>query len=252
MYYHEVKLKNKKLMMAKDRYIKYLINKELDKEYNSIENKIIRKQFLSIIWGSLLGDCHASRRIRVNGELGNTRVQFLQGGKNIPYLYHLWEIFKKYNFCNNKKPLIKEKIGKKGNMKNKIYKYTNFSSYTFKELNWIHDLWYDKNKKKILPPDYYLYKYIDNEALAIWIMDDGSKKESAGLILCTYAFSKEDVERLRNLLLKKFNISSSINKILNHNKTDYYYHIYIYSSEMNKLRDIVKNYIIKDMMHKIN
>jgi hypothetical protein len=49
MYYHEVKLKNKKLMMAKDRYIKYLINKEIDKEYNSIENKLIRKQFLSII-----------------------------------------------------------------------------------------------------------------------------------------------------------------------------------------------------------
>ena len=49
------------------------------------------KPIISIIFGSLLGDCHAERRTyKVKNVLvkGNTRFSFKQGLPNVQYLLH--------------------------------------------------------------------------------------------------------------------------------------------------------------------
>jgi hypothetical protein len=43
-------------------------------------------EVMSILYGSLLGDVHGERRVRQDGEEGNTRFTFKQGSPNVQYL----------------------------------------------------------------------------------------------------------------------------------------------------------------------
>lgn len=201
---------------------------------------------ISIIWGGLLGDCHAERRKTANGKPGNTRISFKQSGRNIQYLYFNWNIFSKSKYCSLNKPKIKKTIGKKG----KIYMHVRFNTYTYSKFNWIHDLWYDKNNYKILPSNDKLYQYVNEQSFATWIMDHGHKTNEGGLILHTNNFSKDEVERLIIFLKKKFNIASSLRKQKkNKPQTGYYYLIYV--SEMSKVKNLVSPYFSEHMIHKL-
>jgi len=193
------------------------------------------KDILSIIFGSLLGDGHAERRIKGNG----TRLTFYQEGSHVSYLLWLHSLLVNLNYCSPNIPRIHTRLGNKGIVR----KYIRFNTWTYSSLNWVHDLWYI-NKIKIVPKT--INEYITPLSLAIWIMDDGCKVGS-GLKLATNSFSYSDCLLLVNILYDIFKIKASIQSAGVPNQ----YHIYIWKESILLLREIVLPYLHSSMKYKL-
>lgn len=76
-------------------------------------------------------------------------------------------------------------------------------------------------------------------------MDDGSR-HGQGLHISTYAFSDKDLDKLMFTLQDKFGLKCSI-----HYNRDNNPRIYIFKESMNKLRSLVSEYFIKEMLYKL-
>lgn len=191
---------------------------------------------MSIIYGSLLGDAHAERRKSGKG----TRISFYQEGSHSAYLLYLHNLVSSLGYSNTNIPKIQTRLKKNGD----IRKIIRFHTWTYEKFNIIHDEWYDKNNKKIVSRS--IYNYLTPLALGIWIMNDGVKVGS-GLKLATNSFRYEDVLYLKDILYKKYNLKSEIQKTGVKNE----YHIYIWKEFIPDLVKIVNPYIIKSMKYKI-
>jgi len=191
------------------------------------------KDVLSIIFGSLLGDSHGEKRLKGLG----TRFSFSQEDSHVEYLLYLHKHISEWGYCNTKIPVITTRLGKKG----KLRKIVRFSTWTYTSFNWIHDIWYKDGIKRI--PDC-IGEYLTPLALAILIMDDGSK---VGLKFCTNSFTYNDCLKLILVLNDNFNIKASIQSTGSKDQ----YIIYVWKQSMNNLRDIVLPYIIPEMKYKI-
>lgn len=203
--------------------------------------KTYTPQIMSILYGSLLGDLHAERRINAAGLPGNTRFTFKQGSPNIQYLLHNWHLFSRAGLCTDKQPSLKPQVGKKG----KEYHAIKFNTYTRADFNFVHDLFYTDRIKNV--PCYEILKeIIDPLALATWIMDDGSLQNTGGLLLHTNSFSIDGVNSLRRLFLEKYQIKSNLRV-----KPQDEPLIYIPLAEMEKVRNLVKHHFSQDMMRKL-
>lgn len=192
---------------------------------------------LAIIFGSLLGDGHAEKRI---GGIG-TRITFYQEDSHLSYIIWLHNLIESNGYCNNITPIISTRIGKGG----KLRKIARFRTWTYTSFNWIHDLWYDHGIKKV--PNC-IGEYLTPLALAIWIMDDGSKV-SQGLKLCTNAITYNECLLLVRVLNTNFSLKASIQSA-GANKKDQYI-IYIWKESMAKLREQIGIFIIPEMKYKI-
>jgi ubiquinol-cytochrome c reductase cytochrome b subunit len=78
------------------------------------------KDVISIIFGSLLGDAHAEKRLRGVG----TRIIFFQEAVHVEYILYLHKILSNLGYCNSKLPVITSRLGIKG----KIRKIVRFST----------------------------------------------------------------------------------------------------------------------------
>ena len=195
-------------------------------------NKIV----LSIIFGSLLGDGHAEKRLSGTG----TRITFYQESSHIEYLLYLHNLLSFLGYCNPKVPVIGTRLGIGG----KVRKTVRFATWTYTSFNWIHELWYINGVKHV---PLHIKDYLTPLALAIWIMDDGSKI-GKGLKFSTNSYSYKDCLILINALSDNFSIKSSIQSAGANNQ----YIIYIWKESMNDLRTIVSPYIISEMRYKID
>ena len=195
-------------------------------------------EVLNILFGSLLGDCHAEFRSKGNG----TRFCFYQESSHVAYLNWLHSVLANLGYCSSSLPEIKTRLGKKGIVR----KVVRFKTWTYSSLNWIHDLWYINNKK-VVPSN--IDDYLNPLALAIWIMDDGSKVNS-GLKLCTNSFTYLECLLLVKVLFENFNIKSTI-RPLGTTEISEQYHIYIWKESMPLLREIVLPYVHPSMKYKI-
>ena len=101
-----------------------------------------------------------------------------------------------------------------------------------------------KNGVKYIHPN--VEKFLTPLALAIWIMDDGGWAKP-GVRIATYSFTLKEVEYLLNILIKKFNLSCTIQKIHLPNK----YSIYIKKESIYKLRELVLPHMHKSMFYKL-
>lgn len=191
---------------------------------------------LSVIFGSLLGDGHAEKRIKGNG----TRLSFQQEASHVTYLLWLHQIIANLGYCNILIPQITTRLGQKG----KVRKIIRFHTWTYQSFNWIHSLWYENGIKKI-PSN--IKFYLTPLALAIWIMGDGCKSGS-GLKLATNFFLYSDCLLLVSVLHENFKIKATVQKagVLNQ------YHIYIWKESMVDLRKIVLPYFHSSMIYKLN
>ena len=97
-----------------------------------------------------------------------------------------------------------------------------------------------RNGRKLIPDKF----DIDELSLAVWFMDDGSRSRNA-LYLNTQQFSHLDQIKLQNLLKKKFDIDSNLNK----DKT--YERIRIITSSAIKFCGLIRPYIPKSMEYKL-
>lgn len=190
---------------------------------------------LNILFGSLLGDCHAEFRSKGKG----TRFSFYQESSHSSYLLWLHEMILSLNYSSPEKPQIQTRLGKKG----KIRKVIRFKTWTYSSLNWVHELWYI-NGKKIVPKT--IGNYLNPLALAIWIMDVGSKS-GKGLKLSTNSFSFSDCIFLTEVLSHNFNIKSNVESA---GFPDQYV-IYIWKESMPLLREIVLPYVHSSMKYKL-
>jgi ubiquinol-cytochrome c reductase cytochrome b subunit len=193
-------------------------------------------EILSIIFGSLLGNGHAEKKLLGLG----TRITFYQEASHLNYILYLHKIISDFGYCNTKIPEINTRLGIKG----KIRKVVRFITWTYTSFNWIHELWYINNIKHIPKC---IGDYLTPLALAIWIMDDGCKVNK-GLKFCTNSYTYDDCLILVNALNQNFGIKSSIQGAGAPNQ----YIIYVWKESMDLLRNIVSPYIVKSMKYKIN
>ena len=190
---------------------------------------------ISILFGSLLGDAHAEKRI---GGVG-TRITFYQEGSHVEYIYWLHSLISTRGYCSEAIPIVTKRLVKGGKIRNIV----RFRTWTYTSFNWIHDIWYTDGKKKI--PSC-IDTYLTPLALAILIMDDGSKV-SQGLKLCTNSYTYSECLYLIQILNNKFELKASVQSA---GAKDQYI-IYIWKESMSLLREIVNPYIIPEMRYKI-
>ena len=96
--------------------------------------------------------------------------------------------------------------------------HTTFEFYTERrpEFRPLHDKWYipsspgSKNCVKTIPPDL-IDTFTDLRALAVWYLDDGTKRDdTASCRIATQGFTGEEHELLQECLLRNFDIRSKI------------------------------------------
>lgn len=193
------------------------------------------KDILSIIYGSLLGDARAEKRVSGKG----TRISFFQEDSHVEYIFYLHKLLSEAGYCNEKLPKITNRLGFKG----KIRKIVRFSTWTYTSFNWIHEEWYNKGRKCVPST---IDQYLTPLALSIWIMDDGAKVNK-GLKFSTNSFTYNECTHLVNVLNNNFNLKASVQSAGSKNQ----YIIYIWKESMDELRKIVSPYIIPAMKYKI-
>lgn len=111
---------------------------------------------LSIIFGSLLGDSHAERRLTGNG----TRISFMQEASHKEYLLWIHSLISNLGYTSQNIPKIQTRLGLGG----KLRYIFRFHSFTYASINWVHDLWY-VNGVKCVPKN--IGDYLTPLALAI-------------------------------------------------------------------------------------
>lgn len=129
-----------------------------------------------------------------------TRIHFCQEGKNkegapSPNIYLLFGKTS-VGYCTPIEPEIQTRKGVGNNTRFII----RFKTFTYTSFNWIHDSFY-VNGVKIVPR--IIADYLSPLALAIWIMDDGSKVGSV-LKICTNSFTYDDCVFLCMVLQQKY------------------------------------------------
>ena len=192
-------------------------------------------EILSVIYGALLGDSHAERRVIGNG----TRISFYQEAPHAEYLLWLHGKLAFQGYCNPIVPKIQTRLSKGSNIRNII----RFHTFTYSSFNFIHEDWY-LNGVKVVPHN--IEEYLTPLALAIWIMDDGARVGS-GLKLSTNSFTFEDATRLVLVLNRLYGLKCSVQSAGHLNQ----YIIYIWSESMTNLRQLVKPYMVSSMLYKL-
>ena len=116
------------------------------------------------------------------------------------------------------------------------------STRAFSDLTKLYHNFY-VNKVKVVPKD--IYNLLTPEALAHFILGDGTNDHGFGLILCTDSFTLQDVIKLMNVLIIKYRLECTLRKQNNN------YRIYIRKNSMLLLKSIVKPYFCKSMLYKL-
>lgn len=194
----------------------------------------------------MLGDAHAEKRSNA------TRISFSQESSNMEHLIGLWKFFNERGYCSDEKPKIQTRIGYGG----KTRYVCRFHSFSYGSFNWIHEAFYkqvnDKNIK-FVPKN--IPDFLTPQALAIWLMDDGTW-QGYGVRIATNSFTKEDVQFLCDVLYSKFNIVAT--PVINcytkgKPKTLEYaqYNVYIQADSVKHLRALVRPYFVESMLYKL-
>ena len=191
---------------------------------------------LTIIIGSLLGDGTMEK------DGNGSRFAFYQEKTNGEYLLWLHKTISLLGYCKPDIPLIQTRLNSNGQFRY-IYR---FRTYTYSTFNWIYEEWYPKGTRKIIPI-HSINLYLSPMALAIWIMDDGTRYKNKGIRFCTNCFTLKEVQYLANLLETKYSLNTSIHKTGYVNQ----YGLYIPKSSLDNLRNIVKPYIHPSMYYKL-
>lgn len=184
-----------------------------------------QKEFLI---GTLLGDGSLSKS-------GNFKR--LTMGHNIKQLdYLLWkkEIFA--NLTNN----IYKQIQTKRNST-----IIHCPTVGHQDFNFFYNLFYN-NGKKVIKKE--LKNYLTPFAMAVWYMDDGSKKPYC-MKISTEGFTKEENEILQQIILDNFDIRCKVCEYNNRDKK--YYYLSFNKRNSIKLCSLINEYIIDSMKYKI-
>ena len=183
---------------------------------------IVTDRQLEILVGTLLGDGY----IYPKG-----KIQIAQSTKQFSYL--MW----KYNELRSLAyglPTKKERFDKRVG---KTYSESRFWLRQYFR-SW-RKIFYPKGKK-IFPIEF--KKYITPLSLAVWYMDDGNYSEGRNVKIATDGFDLESRNNLKNLLLIKFNVKSTLHK---NGK------LRVSNESLNRFFDLITPFIHSSMSYKI-
>lgn len=187
---------------------------------------------MSIIIGLLLSD---GWTIIPSKTSKNARLGFAQSRDNSKYF---WNVFWDLSHYCSAYPIIRYRT--RFGMPTVGLEFFTRSLPCFTEL---HSLFYPTGIK-IVPHN--IYELLTPIALAHLIMGDGSIKNT-GLIICTDSFTIQDVVRLINVLILRYELKCTLHKSSN----GLGYRIYISKSSVSKVVNIVKPHFIPSMYYKI-
>jgi len=203
-----------------------------------------RKQELShfekqLLVGTLLGDGHMRCRDQKD-KRAYPQLMLEQTVHHIEYIKWLRSQFKDWVY-NPNKALQK-------NCKNH-YNGKKYTSYSFQTVchpvfNEFYKGFY-QNKNKNLNVKF-IEKYFSPVSLAVWLMDDGTKKSDDRIIICSHGFSKMENQKLSEMLENLFDIKSGVYKTGRG-----YYYITLQKDSSKLASRLVKPYIIKSMQYKL-
>jgi len=200
-------------------YIKYLI---------IIMIPGLNKNYLCLIYGLLLGN---SFIINNNYEI---KLIIEIEGKHLSYMKHIQQKISNLGYCEEKMPLIKTKIVRKGNL-NKIMLLHTYNNNYYLEL---YNKWYLDKYNKNIPND--IFKIFNEESLAYWLMTEGKISKNK-LFVNMKKFNDKDIKFFIFFLENKFNL----HQIYLNN-----YWLEFNSKNIKKIYNITKPYILPSMKFK--
>lgn len=161
----------------------------INTDYSRITNSVeFTQKMKDLVFGSLLGDLHLQK---VEGVNRYAYIRAEQGIKQKDYLYYKYEILKQ--LCKSAPKKYKDRS---------YY----FNTKGHKVLNKYFDMFYSTGKK-VVPQEF--EEHITNDALLYWILDDGTKSGTSFEITAD-GFSKEDCERVIDVLKRKFGYETKL------------------------------------------
>ena len=206
-------------------------NKPLQEEYSSWPEG--NKDVVSLLVGSLLGDGYAAKRN------GGVRFILQQESRNVGYIMWFYKYLAEKGYCKEREPRREKRIGKGG----KIRYFYRERTYTYNNLIWLYEMFYDESGKKVIKEE--ISDYMDPLCLGIWIMDDAGKV-SAGMKLATNGFERGEVEKLSEIINMKYKLRTRLHKDGDRAV------IYVPKESMGTLAGIVKEVIHPTMKYKLN
>ncbi len=191
----------------------------------------ITKRQNAIIIGTLLGDGCLER----NGKYCRLRLEHSNNQK----LYLLWKYKNLKNISGKVMPLhYYHKVHKK------FYDNTRVYTFSDKIFDFYWNIFYRTGKKTI--PSNMASFLIDPLSLAVWLMDDGYKRNDCNAFrLSTDSYTKNEQCTLQSVLKNNFGIDSTLHK------KGKYWNVYIPERESKKFVSLVKKYIIPSLSYKI-
>ena len=186
----------------------------------------------AIIVGGLLGDSSIEKRWQ------NPRIRFAHSVVQKDYLF--WKYRELQNIVNCEPKLIQGKHWKTA----KVYESWQFGTCALPEFLYYWNL-FCPNGHKIIPHN--ISKLLTEPiSLAVWFMDDGYKRNDCNAFrLSTDGFTLEEQKVLQNVLENNFRIKNKLHKKGN------YWNIYIPKDSANLFVEIIKPYIVPNLLYKI-
>jgi len=205
------------------------MNSKAIREYKAQLHLTLRQRELLI--GMLLGDAHlecqsAQSVARLKVEHSVNQMEYVQ------WKYSEWQEWVLTP------PQVKRKWNRLGTVSNNVW----FTTVSHAELETYRAWFYDGHRKKV-PSNLTL----SSLSLAIWFMDDGSRKsrECRGLYLNTQAYRSEEVEILQQVLKNSLGIGTTIRQ-----QSDGL-QIYVPAGEVTRFAQIVQPHMIEAMHYKL-
>ena len=162
--------------------------------YTALERKsvIIPNNLLPVFIGIILSDANMSKSYKADA-----RLQFKQTINHIDYFYFVF--FKLSHYCSRTPYKTRTILNKKEHIG------LGFTTRSLSCITKLYNIFY-VNNKKIIP--YNLYDLLSWEALAHWIMGDGTY--NSGIRIQTDSFTVKEVVFIINVLIIKFNLECSL------------------------------------------
>jgi len=162
-------------------------------------------------------------------------IGFKQSLAHSDYIFLVFSFLSHY--CNNTPQL------KKGIRAGKEFHGLEFVTRSLPCFTELYDIFYI-NGVKVIPNN--IYELLTPVAFAHLTLGDGGFK-SKGIYLCTDSYTIQDVVRLMNVLIIRYELKCTLHKASNGKG----YRIYISRSSVRKVVDIVLPYIIPSMYYKV-
>lgn len=213
-------------------------NKHWTRRWSAVkEHLAITPEQRSVIIGSLLGD----GTMRLGRKAANANFKVEHGLAQKAYV--AWK-YEKLKSLVHTEPKLSYRYRESGERYPKSWWFRTLRHPLFTE---VYDRFYERDGyrtgKKIIPQN--IAFDLDAQALAVWIMDDGSYSKGA-MSISTYSFAESDIHLLQQALHEAFRIKAGY-----HSDRDKGFRMHLNTRETKCLVHAIHPYIIPSMNYKI-